>query len=302
MPHVPGRERMLAAVIATLWIALACGPPAGSAPQAQVTQSSASPVEVTFLDVGQGDAVLIRAPTGQAALIDAGTEAPLGALAALGVESLDLLVATHPHADHIGGMVEVLSQLPVRFFMDNGQTHTTATYRNLLATLDRLPNVTYLAPEPRTVSLGSVALDVLPLPPLHVEHNNRSIGIAVRFGAFVAFLSGDSETEELDWFVSQGVVPDVVLLKAPHHGSDDGITTAFLEHARPEVVVISVGGDNGYGHPGRDALVAYASAGSEVYRTDVHGAVTIRGFADGRHEVVWDALARWLPRRSAESR
>jgi beta-lactamase superfamily II metal-dependent hydrolase len=295
--------RIMTAVGATLWAALACGPAAGPVAQTQVTPSSAAPaVEITFLDVGQGDAVLIRAPEGQTALVDAGSDAPLDALSALGVESLDLLVATHPHADHIGGMVDVLSRLPVRFFMDNGQAHTTATYRNLLATLERLQDVTYLAADPRTVGLGSVALDVLPLPPLDVEHNNRSIAIVLRFGAFAAFLSGDSETEELAWLVSRGAVPDVVLLKAAHHGSDNGITAPFLERARPEVVVISVGGDNGYGHPGRAALAAYAAGTPEVYRTDVHGAVTIRGFADGRHEVVLDAVAARIAGRSARVR
>ena len=83
-------------------------------------------VQVVFLNVGQGDAILVRAPEGQSALIDAGPAAPLEALRELGVTQIDLLVATHPHADHIGGMVDVLNTIPVRFYMDNGEPYTTA--------------------------------------------------------------------------------------------------------------------------------------------------------------------------------
>jgi beta-lactamase superfamily II metal-dependent hydrolase len=268
--------RIRAALLASLCVALASCTP---------LESQAPALEITFLDVGQGDAVLVRAPEGQTALVDAGPDAPLGALAALGVGRIDLLVATHPHADHIGGMADVLGSLPVRFYMDNGQPHTTATYRNLLALLERRTDVTYLAAEPRTVSLGSVAVEVVPLPPLDVEHNNRSVALVVRFGSFRAFLSGDSETEELSWLVEQGAVPDVTLLKAAHHGSDNGVTRPFLDRARPEVVVISVG-NNGYGHPMRGALAMYSSYARSIYRTDLHGAVTVRGYQDGSYEVV----------------
>lgn len=80
-------------------------------------------------------------------------------------------------------------------------------------------------------------------------------------------------------------MPNVTLLKAAHHGSDNGFTGDFLEHARPELVVISVGGANGYGHPARAALAAYEAYAREVYRTDLHGTVTVRGYQDGRHQV-----------------
>jgi beta-lactamase superfamily II metal-dependent hydrolase len=279
--------RISAALLGSICFALSSCTPAQSSPRA-LEAARAPAVEIAFLDVGQGDAVLVRAPEGQTALVDAGADAPLDELAARGIAQIDLLVATHPHADHIGGMLDVLSQIPVRFYMDNGQPHTTATYRDLLATLERRTDVTYLAAEPRTVNLGSVALDVLPLPPLEVEHNNRSVGLVVRFGAFRAFLSGDSETEELTWLLEHDAVPDVTLLKAPHHGSDNGFTRPFLERSSPEVVAISVG-QNSYGHPGRDALAAYTTIAREVYRTDLHGTVTVRGYADGSYEVVTDA-------------
>lgn len=111
-------------------------------------------LRVTFLDVGQGDAVLLQAPEGQTALVDAGRGDVVPLLREMGVEQIDLLVATHPHADHIGGMAGVIQSMPVRFYMDNGQPHTTATYRRLVAALEARPEITYLEAVPRTISLG----------------------------------------------------------------------------------------------------------------------------------------------------
>jgi beta-lactamase superfamily II metal-dependent hydrolase len=243
-------------------------------------------VSVTFLDVGQADAVVIRAPEGQTALVDAGRSAPLEFLCRMGVQQLDLLVATHPHADHIGGVAALLEAVPTRFYMDNGQPHTTATYAGTIHALERHTEVVYLAAEPRRIALGSVDLEVLPLPPLDVDHNDRSVGLVVRFGAFSAFLSGDSEQRELDFFVRHGAAPDVTLLKAPHHGSDNGVTSEFLQATAPNVVVISVGGRNSYGHPGPYAMTAFESVADTVLRTDRHGHVTVQGNTDGSYRVV----------------
>ena len=241
---------------------------------------------ITFLDVGQGDAVLIRAPEGQTALVDAGPGDVVPLLREMGVDGIDLLVATHPDADHIGGMPGVIGSMPVRFYMDNGQPHTTATYRRLLAALEARPEITYLEAVPRTISLGSAEIEVLPLlPRATTDTNNRSVALVVRFGSFTALLSGDSEVRQLTHLVGQGVVPAVTLLKAPHHGSDNGFTWPFLEAARPEVVVISVG-RNGYGHPRPAALRAYAGVGATVLRTDLGGHVAILGYERGDFGVV----------------
>lgn len=260
-----------------LLVCLACAPPAAGQER---------PVEITFLDVGQGDAVVIRSPDGRTAMVDAGPGDPLRHLARLGVESIDLLVASHPHADHIGGMTDVLTARPVRAFMDNGDPHTTETYLRLIGTVERLGAIRYLEATPRTVSLGPLTIEVLPLPPPGVGHNDRSVGLVLRHGDFSAFLSGDSEEVELSYWLDAGVVPDVTLLKAPHHGSEDGFTFPFLEAARPEVVVVSVGGDNPYGHPRPEALTAFSSVADDVLRTDVAGQVTVLGFRDGTYRIL----------------
>ncbi len=249
-------------------------------------QDTTPPLQITFLDVGQADAVLIQEPGGRTALVDAGRRQLVQALKERGVTSIDLLVATHPHADHIGGMAGVLAAFPVRFYMDNGKPHTTATYTRLMQALEARPEITYLNAEPRRIRLGAAVVEVLPLLPVHsTDQNNRSVALLVRYGAFASLLTGDSEVEQLNFLVGKGAVPDVTVLKAPHHGSHNGFTPAFLRATRPEVVVISLG-SNGYGHPAPEALAAFSLFTEHVYRTDRDGSVTVLGFPDGRHEVV----------------
>ncbi len=243
-------------------------------------------LRVTFLDVGQGDAVLVQAPEGQTALIDAGGGDIVPLLRAMDVGQIDLLVATHPHADHIGGMARVIESIPVQFFMDNGEPYTTATYRGLIATLEARPEITYLEAVPRTLSLGSATIEVLPmLPRGTTEPNDRSVGLVLRFESFTALLSGDSEVRQLTHLVGLDTVPALTLLKAPHHGSDNGFTWNFLQAARPRVVVISVGPNN-YGHPKQAALDAYAATAREIFRTDHYGHVLVQGYEDGSYVVV----------------
>ncbi len=264
--------------------ALAAGPVASPAPAAAPAPAD-TVLRVTFLDVGQGDAVLLQAPEGRTALIDAGRSDIVPLLREMGVARIDLLVATHPHADHIGGMAGVIQSIPVRFFMDNGDPHTTATYRGLIAAVEARPDITYLEATPRTISLGSATIEVLPLLPRGTAGlNDRSVSVVVRHGDFAALLSGDSEVRQLTHLVGLGVVPEVTLLKAPHHGSDNGFTWDFLRVARPRVVVISVG-RNSYGHPRRAALDAYAAIAGETWRTDRDGHLEIRGYEDGTFAV-----------------
>ncbi|MDE2878297.1 lamin tail domain-containing protein [Candidatus Palauibacter soopunensis] len=274
------RRVLAVATVATLLAA----PVFATAPSAP-TADPDSVLRITFLDVGQADAVLIQAPGGRTALIDAGRDDVAPLLRQFGVSEIDLLVATHPHADHIGGMAGVIAALPVRFYMDNGEPHTTQTYRRLLAALDARPEITYLEASPRTLTLGEVEIDVLPLLPRGTtNHNDRSVSLLVRFGEFRAFLSGDSEVRQLTHLMNQGAVRELALLKAPHHGSDNGFTREFLNAARPRVVVISVG-RNSYGHPRPAALRAYEASGATVFRTDWHGHVSVQGRESGDYEV-----------------
>jgi beta-lactamase superfamily II metal-dependent hydrolase len=177
----------------------------------------------------------------------------------------------------------VLYNFPVRYYMDNGRAHTTATYRDLMETLLR-SNVTYLEPVARELSLGSVRLVVLP-PPNASDLNNTCIGLIVELGAFRALLTADSELEQIDYLLRRGM-PPVQVLKAAHHGSDDAVSREWLVTTQPEVVVISVGANNAFGSPHPRALQLYATATSAIYRTDWHGEVIVGMYADGSYEVM----------------
>ncbi len=266
------RSLLSIAALALLW---ACSP---------ASSQQSGRVEIIFLDVGQGEAILIRSPEGKTALVDAGPGSVAHVLARrYGVDSIDFAVATHPHSDHIGGMVAILLSFPVRYYMDNGAPHTTSTYSHLMAMVQR-SDITYLRATDRAVELGSVNIEVLPPPEDADGFNNRSIGLLVEYGEFRALLTGDSEVEELNHFLAAGV-PQVTLLKAAHHGSRDAITPAWLAATKPQVVVISVGRGNSYGHPHEWALRLYDASAEAIYRTDVHGDITIRGGRDGSYEI-----------------
>ena len=279
--HIAGMRRVAWRVG---WLALGLAVGSGVA----WAQEAEPGVELVFIDVGQGDATLIRSPEGQVALIDAGNDAEiLPILEALGVSGIDLVIASHPHFDHIGGIASVLWSMPVRYFMDNGQRHNTAAFRSLMRTVAAF-NVVHVWPTEDPIELGSVRLRSLPPPGWGLNTNNESIGVIVEHGAFSALLTGDAEVDELNYFLSRGV-PRVTVLKASHHGSRSGVTPRWVDVTRPQIVVISCGADNAYGHPDPWALRYYEAVADSIYRTDLDGHVAIVGRRDGTFEVATQA-------------
>ncbi len=238
-------------------------------------------LRVRFLDVGQADAVLVEAP-GLRLLYDAGRgQDVLAWLDEFGVDTLDAVVASHGHADHIGGIEWVLRNRVVRAYLDNGNGGGSATLRSLRRSARELgvPWVV-VAPGKRTVEQGGVRLTWYGPPADAEDENNASVGLLVEYGAFSVLLTGDAERPELRHFIDLGV-PRVTVLKASHHGADDGVNPGWIMATRPEVVVISVGATNGYGHPCPNALSYYRRYARAIYRTDRHGTVTITGRKDG---------------------
>lgn len=242
---------------------------------------------ISFADVGQGDAALIRTPRGKHILIDAG---PSDAAAARMFfeflpDTLDLVIASHNHADHIGGMPWVFNRFVVRSYMDNGIAHTTNIYRRTLAAAEREPGLQYLQATERTVVLDSVSVRILPPPRLDATHNNNSVGVLVQYGLFSALLTGDSERKELAHWVANDKIRRVTVLKAAHHGASNGMTAAFVRAAVPRLVVVSVGAGNRYGHPSPAVLQAWRAAGARIHRTDVDGPLFLVATPDGKYVV-----------------
>ncbi len=254
-----------------------------------VAQTALGSLELHFIDVGQGDAVLIRSPTGQNVLIDGGRsdDDARAYLQASGVETLDLVIATHADADHIGGLEEVVRYYRPRLFMDNTLSHDTQTYRGLLEAV-RDVGAQVVPPTARRIGLGDASLQILP-PPLEdgIDSNNNSVGVVVSYGDFDAGLTGDAEQPEFSWWLEN--VPELLhpvqVYKAAHHGSPNGDSAESMATFDPETVVISVGLDNSYGHPSPEALALYDGVGERVYRTDLNGTVVVTAEADGTYRV-----------------
>ncbi|GAA0512867.1 ComEC/Rec2 family competence protein [Deinococcus depolymerans] len=247
---------------------------------------SGGTVTIRFLDVGQGDAVLIRSPEGKTALVDGGRsgERLSAQLKKYGVTRLDLMIATHADADHIAGLVPAAALKP-RVFINNGLGGTTQTWERLVKALQNV-EATFTKAGNQTVNLGSVKLRIVAAPPgMPDDQNLNSVGLALQFGAFRALMTGDSETQETEGWLAQER-PDLrgpfQVYKSIHHGASNGDSAGWLANVRPENVVISVG-QNSYGHPTAAALRLYRQTGARVYRTDRHGTVTFEGRADGTY-------------------
>jgi beta-lactamase superfamily II metal-dependent hydrolase len=238
--------------------------------------------QVEVLDVGQGDSILIRSPEGKTALIDAGPTR-MGALRTLrreGISAIDLVVLSHHHADHYGGMEEVVSALRPRYFLASHSRHSTKPFLKLLETIER-EGITSIqpGPRPRRIELGSVELTILPQPPEDPrEENNNSVGLRLKFGAFRVLLPGDSEGPERSWWLKHHpeLVGDCMILKLAHHGSRNGTDREWLQAVRPQLALASLGAGNEYGHPHLETLRLLRQADVPLLRTDQLGTITIQ--------------------------
>ncbi|CAM3558671.1 MBL fold metallo-hydrolase [Deinococcus saxicola] len=251
-----------------------------TAPEGQVT--------VRFLDVGQGDAILVRSPEGKTMLVDGGRSVSRMEehMKTYGIDKIDVMVATHADADHIAGLVAAAEAKPT-LFINNGLGGTTKTWERLVAAL-QAQKTTFKKASNQIINLGSVKVQVISPPPgMGGDQNDNSVGVALKFGKFRALMTGDSELKETAAWLEQDraeIRGPFQAYKSIHHGAANGDNQAWLAVVRPENVVISVG-ENNYGHPTKTALDLYKQNGIRIYRTDQNGTVTFTGNADGTYTV-----------------
>ena len=247
---------------------------------------------VYFLDVGEGDAALIVGPTGSAILVDGGP--PASAHATVErirsvTESLELVVLTHPHLDHLGGLPAVLLEIGAARYMDPGIEHRSSEY-HYLRRIVRDRGIEYIVPsapaDGSRVSFGiggDARVEILwprwPLEPLLLGVNSNSIVMRVTFGTTSFLFTGDIESETEEVLLRSGAPLGATILKVAHHGSSSSSQAIFLIRVAATAAVISCGAGNGYGHPHPSTVRRLLAFGAKVLRTDRLG--DIRAVSDG---------------------
>ena len=240
---------------------------------------------VHFIDVGQGDS-LLAASDGHFLLVDAGEndqgDTVIAYLREAGVTSLDYVIGTHPHSDHIGGLDDVIRAFDVKAVILPPVAHTTKTFEDVLDAVQE-KNLTLTQPKPGdSYALGDAAFTILaPQADYGDDLNNWSVGIrlACAEGALVA--CGDAEAQAEEDIAASGLTLSADVLKVGHHGSSTSTSNAFLQAVSPAWAVISCGEGNSYGHPHEETLKKLEDAGVSVLRTDLLGDITAQWGEDG---------------------
>ena len=258
-------------------------------------------LHVAFLDVGQGDAILIQTPGGRQLLVDGGYTASdtldqLGRHMPFWDRSIDLVIATHPDADHVAGLVEVVERYRIGGLITNGAVEANdSAYAALLAAAESRGVLVHPAQIGETVGLDEgVELRILHTAesPAAADDNEASVVARLTYGELSLLLTGDAEEAAEAGLLDSHTPLASVILKAGHHGADTSSSAAFLQAVAPQIVIISAGRENRYGHPHPAMLARAAAIGATVLRTDEYG--TLEVTSDGAR-MWWSAEREAAP-------
>ncbi|MGH7203287.1 MAG: ComEC/Rec2 family competence protein [Candidatus Levyibacteriota bacterium] len=251
-------------------------------------------LHVIFCDVGQGDAILIVTPTNKHILNDGGPDQKVMDCLARHMpfweNSIDLMILTHPHADHFFGMFEVLQKYQVKAFATEDLMNKTRGYEEFLKLLSQkqVPQRRVYAGDKWRV--GQVSLHIVGPTEEYLSQTSpggtigeskefASVITEISYGSFNVLLTGDSQASGLDNALNN-INSNLIVLQSPHHGSTTGLNASVLQALAPQVAVISVGAHNKYGHPSPQTLDLYKTYGIPYHRTDQEGDVEI--VSDGK--------------------
>jgi len=243
---------------------------------------------VHFIDVGQGDSILIQSSENYFMLIDTGEGSQHGKLTAylkrFGVTEFKYVVFTHPHADHIGSADKIVNDYKIETLIMPEIYHTSQTFRRLLEAMEN-KNMEITPPTPgKTFKLGSAEFTVLaPISEEYGNLNNYSVVIRMTYGNTSFLFTGDmekeSENEMIEYYKNQNIAVDV--LDVSHHGSSSSSQQKFLDILQPSIAVIHVGEGNSYNHPNLQVISRLESIGAKILRTDLNGDIII--ISDGQN-------------------
>jgi competence protein ComEC len=234
-----------------------------------------TPLTVHFIDVGQGDSILIdRGET--EILIDGGEEGSGAAdyISAYVDGALEAMIATHPHADHIGGLPAVLAAFEVQEVWLNGDTSTSQIFTEFMDSVNAEGAAIYEAERGGSIPVGVLTFSILnPPKPSNMDTNNNSIVLSLSYGEIDFLFTGDAEEPAESSMLS--LLSDIEVLKVGHHGSKTASSPDFLNATQPEIAVYMAGAGNSYGHPHQEIIDALNYMGAQIYGTDVNGTVVI---------------------------
>jgi competence protein ComEC len=244
---------------------------------------------VSFIDVGQGDSILIECPNRQAILIDGGSisggKKVVSYLRRRNIQKIDLIIATHPDSDHMGGLRYVIRNNIVEKFMDPGMPQP-GTYYSKLQQLVKVMKIPYIqARRGDEYRFGDVTLRILnPPEPGYADSDDFSVVVELRYGGNRILLPGDAAAAAETDMLEKDQFSRCQILKLGHHGSISSSCMKLLQRVKPEVAIISCGRNNPYGHPGQEMLDRLKSVDCEWYCTDERGDIRIE--ADGKKYMV----------------
>lgn len=270
---------LLLVILLSIWVAIARAP-------------SDKNLHLSVLNVGQGDSILIQTPEHQNILVDGGPDNSvldeLGKKIPFYSRTIDAVVLTHPHADHLFGLIEVLKRYQVKKVYLTGVVQTTNEYLEFLRTIKEKNVPAQDVKAGDSLDFGELKMKVLwPIDDLEGKTidnlNNSSIVLAVSYHAFTALLLGDLENDSQNLMMKSSSLGHYNLVKIAHHGSSNGFNENLLSQIKPEVAAISVGADNKYGHPALSTILGLEKLGIKTYRTDRDG--TLEFLSDG--EKMW---------------
>ena len=245
-------------------------------------ETKSNNLRLYFFDVGQGDAIFIDTPNHFQVLVDGGPNnkvvSELSRVMPIGDTSLDLVVVSHNHADHINGIIEVLRHYDVGEIWISGAIHTTEGFQKMLELIrDRNVKATVVTAGKTVAQDGLEGIALFPLTDqtglMPENQHDASVVTYWQYGENSWLLTGDAETEHEAQMLARGLVKPATILKVGHHGSETSSSEAFLQAVQPKYAVISVGTGNRYGHPHQVTLDKLVKFNIPILRTDQSGTI-----------------------------
>lgn len=259
----------------------------------QTSYASATNAEISYIDIGQGDSELLQV-NGYTVLIDGGEKGSedkiLSYLESKDIDTINYVIASHPHSDHIGGLTNIMYSIIkgktdlkieniISCDMDDSVQPTTTVYKYFLEDSEEIGANFEILETRKNIKLGDSTLTLIPSPIKDDSNiNNESIVTLLKNGNNIFLFTGDAETEEESLLVKSNVFANVTVdvYKAGHHGSSDASSKLLLAEIKPKYTVISCAAGNSYGHPHKETLSKLATYNSEVLRTDLQGTIVFK--------------------------